>query len=138
MGPIQPGYIWIGWITLVTIVLYLGFGIWVSRMRVREGVHAPAMSGTPAFERAARVHSNTLEQMVPFLFALWLCAWAWAPLPAAVCGVFWLFGRAIYAFSYYVNPNRRAPGFAISMLALIVLIIGAAYGLVRLEVVLGY
>jgi glutathione S-transferase len=129
--------IWIGWITLVTLVLYLGTGIWVSRVRVRDKVYAPAMTGTPAFERAARVHSNNLEQMVPFLVALWLCAWAWAPLPAAVCGVVWLFARALYAFSYYGDPKRRGPGFGLSVLALVALIIGAGFGLLRLAVVLG-
>jgi glutathione S-transferase len=129
--------IWIGWITLVTLILYIGMGVWVSRMRVRERVNAPAMTGTAAFERVARIHSNTLEQMVPFLVALWLCAWAWAPLPAAICGVVWLFGRAVYAFSYFGNPARRAPGFALAMLALVVLIVGAGFGLLRLAAVLG-
>jgi uncharacterized membrane protein YecN with MAPEG domain len=129
--------IWIGWITLITLILYIVLGGWVSRMRVRERVYAPAMSGTPAFERAVRIHSNTLEQMVPFLVALWLCAWAWAPLPAAICGIVWLFGRALYAFSYFGDPRRRAPGFGLAMLALLVLFGGSAYGLLRLALVLG-
>jgi len=134
----EPGLIWIGWITLAALVLYLATGIYVSRMRARHGVKAPAISGAPEFERACRVHSNTLEQLVPFLAALWLCAIFMAtPLYAAILGVVWLFGRVIYAFGYYSAPGRRAPGFAIGMIALILLIIGAAYGLFHAGLVMG-
>jgi uncharacterized membrane protein YecN with MAPEG domain len=129
--------IWIGWITLVALVLYLLSAVYVSRMRARHGVRPPVMVGPPAFEYAVRVHSNTLEMLVPFLVALWLCAIFWAPLPAALCGVAWLFGRVIYAFGYYSAPGRRLPGFAIGMIALILLLIGTVYGLIRMGLVMG-
>jgi glutathione S-transferase len=137
MGPIQPGMIWIGWITLAALVLYLAMAIYVSRARARDGVNPPTMSGPPAFECAVRVHANTLEHLVPFLVALWMCAIFWAPLPAAILGVVWLFGRVIYAFGYYSAPGRRIPGFVIAMIALVLLIIGAAYGLIRMGIVMG-
>jgi uncharacterized membrane protein YecN with MAPEG domain len=129
--------IWIGWITLVALVLYLATAINVSRMRGRHNVPPPAMSGPPAFEYALRVHGNTLEQLVPFLVALWMCAIFWAPLPAAILGVVWLFGRAIYAFGYYSAPSRRLPGFGIAIIALILLLIGTVYGLFRMGLVMG-
>ncbi len=134
---ITPGIIWIGWITLVALIFYLATGIHVSRMRGKHGAPAPAMSGPPAFERAYRVHANTLEQLVPFLVALWLCAIFWAPLPAAILGIVWLFARVIYAFGYYSAPGRRVPGFALGMIALILLMIGAVYGLFRMALVMG-
>jgi glutathione S-transferase len=134
---IQPGMIWIGWITLATLVLYLGTAIYVSRARGRYGVKPPTMAGPPEFECALRVHGNTLEQLVPFLASLWLCAIFWAPFPAAILGVVWLFGRVIYAFGYYSAPGRRLPGFLISMIALVLLLIGAAYGLFRMGLVMG-
>ena len=84
-----------------------------------------------------RVQGNTLEQLVPFIVALWLCAWTWAPLPAALLGVVWLFGRVLYAAGYYRAAKKRAPGFIIAMVALILLMIGAAYGLIRMGIVLG-
>jgi uncharacterized membrane protein YecN with MAPEG domain len=98
---ITPGMIWIGWITLVTLVVYMAICFQVARMRGRHGIAAPAMTGHPAFEAAIRVQSNTLEYLVPFLVVLWMCAIFWAPLPAAILGIVWLFGRVIYAFGYY-------------------------------------
>jgi glutathione S-transferase len=133
----EPGMIWIGWITLAALVFYLATGIYVSRMRGRHGVPPPGMAGPPEFQSAFRVHSNTLEQLVPFLAALWMCAIFWVPLPAAILGIVWLFGRVIYAFGYYSAPGRRLPGFAISMIALILLMIGTAYGLFRAGLVMG-
>jgi len=133
---IQPGMIWIGWITLATLVCYIGTALIVSRTRGRVGIFAPQMSGHPDLERALRVQANMLEQLVPFLTALWLCAWAWAPLPAAILGIVWLFGRVLYAAGYYREAKKRAPGFMIAMVALILLMIGAAYGLIRLGIVL--
>jgi glutathione S-transferase len=134
---IEPGMIWIGWITLVALVLYLATAIYVSRMRGRHGINAPSMAGPPPFEYAVRVNANTLEQLVPFLVALWLCAIFWEPLPAAVLGIVWLFGRVVYAFGYYSAPGRRAPGFVIAMIALILLLVGTAYGLFRMGLVMG-
>jgi glutathione S-transferase len=129
--------IWIGWITLAALVLYLATGAYVSRMRARHGVPPPTMAGPAAFEYAVRVHGNTLEQLVPFLVALWTCAIFWAPLPAAILGIVWLFGRVVYALGYYSAPGRRLPGFAISMIALILLLVGTAYGLFRMGLVMG-
>ncbi|HVM82467.1 MAG TPA: MAPEG family protein [Candidatus Binatia bacterium] len=137
VGPIEPGLIWIGWISLAALVLYLATCIGVARTRRRHQIFAPAMTGHPEVERALRVQANTLEQLVPFLVALWLCARFWEPLPAAVLGVVWLVGRTLYALGYYRAAGRRGPGFVIGMVALVALIVGAAIGLVRLELVLG-
>lgn len=134
---ITPGLIWIGWITLAAIVFYIGLSFQVARVRGRHGIAAPAMTGHPALECALRVQANTLEYLVPFLVALWMCAIFWAPLPAALLGVAWLFGRVLYAFGYYSAPNRRYPGFAISMIAFGLLLLGTAYGLVRMGLVMG-
>ena len=71
---IEPGMIWIGWITLVTLVFYVAVGFRAAILRGRHGVIAPAMTGHPAFEAAVRVQANTLENMGPFLVALRLCA----------------------------------------------------------------
>ena len=137
VGPIQPGWIWIGWITLVALVLYLGTCIGVARTRRRHKISPPAMTGHPELERALRVQANTLEQLVPFLVALWLSARFFELLPTAILGVIWLAGRLLYAFGYYRAAEGRLPGFMISMLALVALIICAAIGLVRTQIVLG-
>jgi glutathione S-transferase len=44
------------------------------RAREKYGIKAPSVTGHENFERAYRVQMNTVEQMVFFLPALWLCA----------------------------------------------------------------
>ncbi|HVT50106.1 MAG TPA: MAPEG family protein [Dongiaceae bacterium] len=134
---IEPGMLWIGWITLAVLVFYIGTCIMVARTRTRVGIHPPQMSGNPELERALRVQGNTLEHMVPFLAALWICAIFWAYLPAAILGIVWLFGRILYAAGYYREPRRRMLGFGIGMICLILLLIGSAYGLIRMGLVMG-
>ena len=134
---ITPGLIWIGWITLVTLVFYIGVSLRAAQARTRHGIAAPAMTGHPDFERAVRVQTNTLESLVPFLVALWMCAIFWEPLPAAILGILWLFGRILYAVGYWSAAPRRQPGFILAMIALILLLIGTAYGLFRMGLVMG-
>jgi glutathione S-transferase len=74
---------------------------------------------------------NTLEQMVFFLPALWLCAVLLSDIGAAVGGLVWVIGRAIYAVSYRNDPPKRMRGMMITMLAQFGLWLGAAVGLVR-------
>lgn len=134
---ITPGLIWIGWITLATLVFYLGVAMHTAVQRGRHRIMAPATSGHPAYELAARIHANTLEYLVPFLVALWMCAVFYEPLPAAILGVVWLFGRIIYVFGYWSAPPRRQPGFILAMFALILLLILTGYGLFRMGLVMG-
>ena len=134
---ITPGLIWIGWITVATLAFYIVLGFRVAAVRSRHRIPPPAMSGHVDLECALRVQGNTLELLVPFLAALWLCAIFWAPLPAAILGVVWLFARILYALGYYRAPARRMPGFILSMFALILLLIGTAYGLVRMGLIMG-
>ena len=74
---------------------------------------------------------NTVEQMVFFLPALWLCAVLLSDKGAAVGGLIWVIGRAVYAVSYLDAPQKRGPGMAISMLAQTGLFLGAVYGLAQ-------
>ena len=134
---ITPGLIWIGWITLATLAFYIAVSLQAARQRARHRIAAPAMTGHPDFERAIRVQANTLESLVPFLVALWLCAIFWEPLPAAILGILWLFGRFFYAIGYYSAPRRRQPGFMLAMICLILLLVGTAYGLVRMGLIMG-
>jgi glutathione S-transferase len=134
---ITPGLIWIGWITLVTLVFYLGLAMHAARLRGRHRIAAPATGGHPDFDLAVRIHANTLEYLVPFLAALWMCAVFFEPLPAAILGIVWLFGRILYVFGYWSAPPRRQPGFILAMIALVLLLILTAYGLFRMGLVMG-
>jgi len=114
-------------VTLASLFLYLVFGVISGRTRSRSGLAAPAMVGNLAFERAHRVHMNTLEQMMFFLPSLWLCAFLFSDKAAAIGGVVWICARIFYAISYRRDPAARHPAFIIGMLAQLGLFLCAAW-----------
>jgi glutathione S-transferase len=124
-------YIFTAAATLLALLLYLGLTTVVGQARGKYGIKAPAIIGHENFERAHRVQMNTVEQMVFFLPALWLCALLLSDKGAAVGGLIWVIGRGIYAVAYLDNPAKRGPGMIISMLAQTGLFLGAVYGIVR-------
>lgn len=119
------------WVTLAAMLLY----IWIIRQagaaRVKYQVKAPLMDGPIPFLAALRVQTNTVEQMVLFFPALWLCAVCWQDRWAAVGGAIWIAGRLLYALGYYRDPDKRGPGFMIGVVATIGLMLGAAWGLLN-------
>jgi uncharacterized membrane protein YecN with MAPEG domain len=89
------------------------------------------MTGHPDFERANRVHQNTLENLVTFipcvvLFAMYLDA-RWA----AALGFAFVIGRALYAVGYLRAAEKRALGAGICGLTNIALLVGALFGVIR-------
>lgn len=114
--------VWTAWATLAVLLLMFWLTFNVGRARARFKINAPAMDGPPAFQSVLRVHANTVEQLVLFLPALWLCAVFYSDRFAAACAVVWLAGRILYALSYYSDPAKRGPGFGIGLLATLVLI----------------
>lgn len=112
-------------VTLLTLLLYLWMGISVGRARARFGIHAPAMTGHPEFERHVRVQANTLEWLVVFLPCLWLFALYLNELAAAGLGLIWIIGRTLYMLGYRREPKARAAGFYIQGLATLALFLGA-------------
>ena len=121
---------WVMLVTVLALVLFFVVTINVGRARVKSGIKPPQMSGDPEFERAVRVQQNTLEQLVLFLPALWIFAIVVSPMYAAGLGAVWLVGRVLYAWGYYQAAEKRGPGFGISSLAAIVLILGSLIGVV--------
>jgi glutathione S-transferase len=120
---------WVSLVTIAALILFFVVTINVGRARVKYGVKAPDMSGEPAFERVLRVQQNTLEQLVLFLPALWIFATFVRSNPAAIIGAIWVFGRILYAWGYYQAAEKRGPGFGISSLATIVLLLGSLWGI---------
>lgn len=119
---------WTALVTLAAISLYMIVTFRTGRMRAKHHVKAPSIDGPEEFQRAYRVQANTLEQIVPFLPALWLFAAAWGDLLGAGLGLAWVAGRGLYALAYYRDPRSRGPGFLAALAATIVLIVGAALG----------
>lgn len=117
--------------TLLALLLYAGVSYNVANARVRYKIKAPSVVGAEGFERAYRVQMNTLEQLAFFLPVMWLYALSLNDIGAAVGGVIWTIGRAIYAISYLRNPSTRTLGFSIAYIAAIGLFLGAIWGVAR-------
>ena len=110
-------------VTFLVLAQYVLFGIQVGGMRVKHGVRGPATTGHDEFERMNRVHQNTMEQLVVFLPALWIHAQYANPLWGAVLGLVFIVGRFIYRAEYLKDPGSRSPGFSLSVVPSLVLLI---------------
>ena len=114
-------------IALALIEFFL-FGVFVGRARVKFKIEAPAVTGSPIFERYYRVHYNTLEQLVVFIPGMLLFGTYISPNVAAVLGMLFIIGRIIYLRAYVADPTRRGAGFGLSMLPTMVLLLGGFGG----------
>jgi glutathione S-transferase len=118
-------------VTLLTVLLLFATAYVVGRARSQYGIKAPAISGHPVFERAYRVQMNTLENTVIFLPTLWLAAHFGFSGWAGFAGLVWLTGRLWYAVAYFKEASKRGPGFALSTLGWVALLLMAGVGLTR-------
>jgi len=109
-------------VAVLAILQFLLFGILVGRARKRHGVKPPATSGHELFERAFRVHANTLEQLVGFLPALLIASVYWADGVVAGIGAVYLAGRFLYRRLYLADPMSRRPGFLLTVVPTFVLL----------------
>jgi glutathione S-transferase len=117
-------------VTILVVLFYYFAGFSVARMRGKHGIQAPATSGHPEFDRAFRVHMNTLEQMPVILPLLWLATLffhGWLP---AAFGLLWIVGRIVYRMAYMANPGSRTAGFVITNIANVGLLVLAVIGIV--------
>lgn len=115
-------------VALLALLEYLAFTVLAGRARAKGHVMAPSTSGDEAFNRAFRVQQNTLEQIVIFLPALLLASIYWPQTVVAGIGVVWLVGRLLYRQQYVKNPASRAPGFILTLLPTVVLLLMALWG----------
>ena len=112
-------------VTCLAILFYFFTSVQVAKARVKFGVKVPAITGHPDFERVFRVQMNTLEWMPIFLPSLWLFAVYVSDPGAAVLGLIWIAGRALYMTGYAQAAAKRGRGFAIQAVAAIILWVGA-------------
>lgn len=115
-------------IALLAILQYLLFTVLVGRARIKHGVKAPATTGNEAYERAFRVQMNTLEQLIAFLPVLWIAELYWPEMLVASIGLVWIIGRFAYRRLYLADPAKRAPGFILTLLPTVVLLLMALWG----------
>ncbi|HTK99689.1 MAG TPA: MAPEG family protein [Pseudomonadales bacterium] len=125
---------WVTIVAMLALLEYFFFSIKVGQARGKYGVKAPATTGNEHFERYHRVHQNTMEQLVMFLPSLFTFASLVSEMWAAILGVVFIIGRAVYFNLYIGNPDKRGPGVLISLLATAVLIIGSLVGAIMILV----
>ena len=118
-------------VILLALVEYDAFGGLVGWARGKYGVDAPAVSGHPVFERYFRVQQNTLEQLVMFVPSIWLFGTYVNATWAALLGLVFVVGRVLYLVGYVKDPAKREVGFALSSLSVVVLLLGALWGVAR-------
>lgn len=119
-------------VVLLTVLLLFAVTLLTGRARAKYAIKAPATSGHPMFERAYRIQMNTLEHAVIFLPALWLAARWGNPTWAGILGLVWLLGRVWYVLAYLCDPVHRGPPFGLGMIALMLMIVLAIWGVIRL------
>jgi glutathione S-transferase len=125
-------------VTVLALLFYFWAGFNVGRLRGKHGISAPAMTGQPEFERAVRVHMNTLEWLVILLPLLWMATiyfspsmtMAWLSWLPPVFGLIWILGRILYMTGYMAAAEKRSLGFSISGLAVVGLLIMTIAGIV--------
>ena len=118
-------------IAVLAILQLIFFSVLVGQARGTYGIKAPAVSGNEMFERAYRVHMNTLELLVAFLPALFVASKYWPQAYVASAGAVYLVGRFVYWRSYVAVPTSRGIGFGLSMLPILALLIASLVGIVR-------
>lgn len=115
-------------VTILAALQVFWFAFMVGSARVKTGVRAPACSGPPEFERANRVHLNTLEQYVLVIPAMWIFGLYVHDLIAAGLGLLFIIGRFVYRSAYLKDPKTRSAGFGIGAVAFAVLAVGGLIG----------
>jgi glutathione S-transferase len=120
-------------VTVLAVLLGIYTMMLVGRMRGKHGVHAPAMTGAPEFERAFRVQMNTLEQVVLFLPVLWLATVypVVSGYLAPGLGLIWIIGRVLYSLGYMAEAAKRSAGFLIAGVAVLGLLVLSIVGIVH-------
>ncbi len=114
-------------VTCLLLIQYFFFGAMVGKARGTYNVPAPATTGDPMFERYARVHGNTMEQLVLFLPSMFMFAYIASPLYAAVAGVVFFIGRIMYYIGYIADPASRGKGFLVGFIATIFVLFGSLF-----------
>lgn len=118
-------------VTLGVVVLLFLLVANVGRARGKYGINAPATTGNADFERVFRVQMNTLESALMFLPALWIFSAFVSEIWAAALGVVWLAARIWYSIAYSNAAARRGPPFGLSVLVIVALTLGGAWGVLR-------
>ena len=115
-------------VLLLAIAEYLFFTVQVGRARGRTELKAPAVSGDDEFERYFRVQQNTIEQLMIFVPSLIATGMFLSTVFAAVVGIAFIVGRAVYYVGYTQDPEKRGIGMIITFGSNVVLLLSGLVG----------
>lgn len=115
-------------VLLLTALLLLAAMFFVGRARAKHGIHAPATSGHPDFDRAFRAQMNTVEAAVMFVPVLLVAGSFADPRWAAGLGGLWLLGRVLYLEGYLRDAKARGTGFMVASLTWLALLALGGWG----------
>ena len=120
-------------IIVLALAQFIFLGIKVGSARGKFGVAAPAITGNPAFERVFRVHQNTLEQLIVFVPACYgfFHYWKDPEWLILIPGLIFIIGRFMYSSSYSKDAAKRGPGFILTILSNVFLILGTFIGALK-------
>ena len=121
---------WVHIVALLAPIHFIFFAYLVARARSQYNVAAPKTTGDERFERILRVQTNTLEQLLIFLPALFIAAEYWSEGVIALLGAVYLVGRMVYWRAYTADPNKRAFGFMLTAAPSFALILAGLAGAV--------
>jgi len=99
----------------LALIEFFAFGLAVARARATYKVPPPATTGHEVFERYFRVQMNTLGWYV----SAWL---------AAILGLTFIVGRALYFRGYVRAAEGRHFGFMLSVVPNVTLLVGGLLG----------
>ena len=117
-------------VTALALLQTFVFAFQVGQARIKHSVDAPATTGSDEFERAFRVHQNTIEQMIIFVPSLWMFGYYVDANIGAGIGLVFVIARLIYRNAYRGNPKGRGTGFSIGALSMMILLVGGLIGAV--------
>jgi glutathione S-transferase len=118
-------------IVLLALIQYVWFSVRVGQGRGKYKIDAPAISGDKNFERLFRIQQNTMEQLIVFIPATFAFAYYLSPVWVLAPGITYLIGRFLFSSEYTNDPKTRTPGMALTLIANVVLLVGALFGLLK-------
>jgi uncharacterized membrane protein YecN with MAPEG domain len=125
-------------LTALAVIFYSILGISTVLRRRRRQVYGG--KAHVILDRDHRQKKHILPYLLFFIVSVWLFAWNF-PKPnwLAILGATWLVGRILYSLEYWLSSrgrwihHLRSAGSAFSLLAVSLLMLGGAYGIISKE-----
>ena len=118
-------------IVLLALLQYVWFTMRVGISRGKYHVDAPSCEGDENWERLFRIQQNTMEQLIVFIPASYAFAYYMSATWVLLAGGLYIIGRFLYSAEYLKDPKTRTPGMTITLLANVILLAGALFGLIK-------